>query len=204
MKSRILEKGAELFFRYGVKSVTMDSIASELGISKKTIYQHFPDKDTMVFDVVKTFIEQDNAKWDELNSLYSNVIEKMFKSFEMIKDMLTQMDPRLLFEIQKYFPNAYQLFEEHGEKCIQENLLADFKKGAQFGYFRDDIDFEFLARLRMAEVNLAFNPDFYPNNKLPLYETQLVMLDIFMRGILTEKGLTLYTSYQNNLNEWSA
>jgi hypothetical protein len=51
----------------------------------------------------------------------------------------------------------------------------------------------------MAEVNLAFNPDFYPNNKLPLFETQLVLLDIFMRGILTEKGLTLYTSYNNNL-----
>ena len=134
----------------------MDTIATDLGISKKTIYQHFPDKDTMVFDVVKTFIEQDNAKWDELNSLYSNVIEKMFKSFEMIKDMLTQMDPRLLFEIQKYFPNAYQLFVEHGEKCIQENLHADFKKGAQFGYFRNDIDFELLARLRMAEVNLVF------------------------------------------------
>lgn len=105
----------------------------------------------------------------------------------------------LTFEIQKYFPKAFQLFTEHGEKCIHENLIADFKKGAQFGYFRNDIDLELLARLRMAEVNLAFNPDFYPNNKLPLFETQLVMLDIFMRGILTEKGLTLYTSYQNNL-----
>jgi AcrR family transcriptional regulator len=198
MKSRILEKGAELFFRYGVKTITMDSIATELGISKKTIYQHFPDKDTMVFEVVKTFIEQDVAKWDELNRLYSNVIEKMFKSFEMMKDMLTQMNPRLLFEIQKYFPNAFQLFTAHGEKCIHEYLVADFKKGAQFGYFRKDIDFELLARLRMAEVNLAFDPGFYPNNKLSLFETQLVFIDIFMRGILTEKGLTLYTSYQNN------
>ena len=178
----------------------MDTIATDLGISKKTIYQHFPDKDTMVFDVVKSFIEQDNAKWEELDRLYSNVIEKIFKSFEMTKDLFTQMNPRLLYEIQKYFPNAYQLFADHGEKCIHENLIADFKKGAQFGFFRNDVDFEFLARLRMAEVNLAFNPDFYPNNKLPLYETQLVMLDIFMRGILTEKGLTLYTSYQNDLN----
>jgi AcrR family transcriptional regulator len=199
VKSRILDKGTELFFRYGVKTVTMDAIAHELGISKKTIYQHFPDKDSMVFEVVKTFTEQDLAKWDELDRLYSNVIEKIFKSFEMTKDLLTQMNPRLLYEIQKYFPKAYHLFSEHGEKCIHENLIADFKKGAQFGYFRNDIDFELLARLRMAEVNFAFNPDFYPNNKLPLYETQLVMLDIFMRGILTEKGLTLYTSYQNNL-----
>jgi len=204
MKSRILIKGTELYFRYGVKTVTMDAIANELGISKKTIYQHFPDKDTMVFDVVKAFIEQDNAKWDELDRLYSNVIEKIFKSFEMTKDLLTQMNPRLLYEIQKYFPNAYQLFVEHGEKCINENLIADFKKGAEFGFFRDDIDFELLARLRMAEVNFAFNPDFYPNNKLPLYETQLVMLDIFMRGIMTEKGLILYTSYKNNLPLWSS
>jgi AcrR family transcriptional regulator len=199
MKSRILEKGTQLFFRYGVKSVTMDAIAAELGISKKTIYQHFPDKESMVIEVVQTFIEQDSLKWDELDRLYSNVIEKMFKSFEMMKDMLTQMNPRLLFEIQKYFPNAYQHFTEHGEKCIYKNLIADFKKGAQFGYFRKDIDFELLARLRMAEVDLAFNPDFYPNNKLPLYETQLTLMDIFMRGILTEKGLTLYNSYQNNL-----
>jgi AcrR family transcriptional regulator len=199
MKSRILEKGTQLFFRYGVKSVTMDAIAAELGISKKTIYQHFPDKDSMVLEVVQAFIEQDSLKWDELDRMYSNVIEKMFKSFEMVKDMITQMNPRLLFEIQKYFPNAYQLFTEHGEKCIHKNLIADFKKGAQFGYFRKDIDFELLARLRMAEVNLAFDPDFYPTNKLSLYDTQLTLMDIFMRGILTEKGLTLYNSYQNNL-----
>ena len=204
MKSRILQKGTELFFRYGVKTVTMDAIASELGISKKTIYQHFPDKDSMVFEVVKSFIEQDVAKWNELDRLYSNVIEKMFKSFEMTKDLLAHMNPRILFEIQKYFPNAYQLFVDHGEKCIHLNLIADFKKGAQYGFFRNDIDFELLARLRMAEVNLAFNPDFFKNNKLSLYETQLVLLDIFMRGILTEKGLILYTSYQNNLPKWSA
>jgi hypothetical protein len=153
----------------------------------------------MVFEVVQNFIVQDSAKWDELDRLYSNVIEKMFKSFEMTKDLLTQMNPRLLFEIQKYFPNAFLLFTEHGEKCIHKNLIADFRKGAQFGYFRNDVDFELLARLRMAEVDLAFNPDFYPNNKLSLYETQIALMDIFMRGILTEKGLKLYNSYQNNL-----
>ncbi len=199
MKSRILHKGAELFFRYGVKTVTMDTIATDLGISKKTIYQHFPDKDSIVFEVVKNFISLDSHKWSELDRLYPNVIEKMFKSFEMMKEMLSQMNPRLLFEIEKYFPNAFQLFIEHREKCIHVNLKTDFKKGAQFGYFRDDIDFELLARLRMAEVDLAFNPDFYPSNSLSLYETQLVFIDIFMRGILTEKGLTLYKSYQNNL-----
>jgi AcrR family transcriptional regulator len=199
MKSRILEKGTQLFFRYGVKSVTMDAIAADLGISKKTIYQHFPDKDSMVLQVVEIFVQQDEVKWAELDKQFPNVIEKMFKSFEMMKEMLSQMDPRLLFEIEKYFPNAYKVFRDYNEKGIHAYLINDFKKGIQFGYFRRDIDVELLARLRMAEVGLAFKPDFYPNNKLSLYETQLTLMDIFMRGILTEKGLTLYNSYQNNL-----
>jgi AcrR family transcriptional regulator len=176
----------------------MDAIAAELGISKKTIYQHFADKDTMVLQVVEVFVQQDEVKWAELDKQFPNVIEKMFKSFEMMKEMLTQMDPRLLFEIEKYFPKAYKVFRDYNEKGIHAHLITDFKKGIQFGYFRRDIDVELLARLRMAEVGLAFNPDFYPNNKLSLFETQMVLMDIFMRGILTEKGLTLYNSYQNN------
>ncbi len=198
MKSRILEKGTQLFFRYGVKSVTMDAIAAELGISKKTIYQHFPDKDAMVLQVVDAFIEKDEVKWVELDKQYPNVIEKMFKSFEMVKEMLMQMNPRLLYEIEKYFPAAYARFREYNERGIHAHLVLDFKKGMQFGYFRKDIDVELLARLRMAEVGLVFNPDFYPENKLSLFETQMILMDIFMRGILTEKGLVLYNSYQNN------
>jgi len=198
MKSRILFKGTQLFFRYGVKSVTMDAIAAELGISKKTIYQHFPDKDSLVIQVLECFIAEDLKKWEELDAKYSNVIEKMFKSFEMLKDMLADMNPRILFEIQKYFPEAFQKFIQYKEEITIKKIQLDFTRGIEEGYFRSDIDVEFLARLRMAEVDLAFNPDFYPNNKLSLFETQLVFSDIFMRGIMTEKGLTLYNSYQTN------
>ncbi|MFM6947446.1 MAG: TetR/AcrR family transcriptional regulator [Aquirufa sp.] len=198
MKSRILCKGTQLFFRYGVKSVTMDAIAAELGISKKTIYQHFPDKDSMVLQVVESFIESDSKKWDELDLKYPNVIEKMYKSFDMLKDMLTDLNPRILYEIQKYFPLAFQKFVEYKEEITIKKIQADFTLGIKEGYFRSDIEVELLARLRMAEVDLAFNPDFFPNNKLSLFETQLVFSDIFMRGILTEKGLTLYNSYQTN------
>jgi AcrR family transcriptional regulator len=176
----------------------MDSIASELGISKKTIYQHFPDKDSMVLQVVECFIEEDLKKWEDLDAKYSNVIEKMFKSFEMLKEMLENMNPRLLYEIQKYFPDAFQKFIQYKEETTIKKIQLDFSRGIEEGYFRSDIDVELLARLRMAEVDLAFNPDFYPNNKLSLFETQLTFSDIFMRGILTEKGLKLYNSYQTN------
>jgi hypothetical protein len=129
----------------------------------------------MVLQVVDAFIEKDEVKWVELDKQYPNVIEKMFKSFEMVKEMLMQMNPRLLFEIEKYFPAAYARFREYNERGIHAHLVLDFKKGMQFGYFRKDIDVE-----------------------LSLFETQMILMDIFMRGILTEKGLVLYNSYQNN------
>lgn len=197
MKTRILEKGTQLFFRFGVKTVTMDSIASELGISKKTIYQYFQDKDSIVFDVVQRFLEEDKKKWDMLDAKYSNVIQKMFASMEVMKDMLKEMNPRILFEIQKYHPKAFALFQSYQDEHISKKISGDFTLGIQSGYFRADVDVMFLTKLRMAEIDLGFHPDFYPENKLSLYDTQRVLSDIFMRGILTETGLTFYNSYQN-------
>ncbi len=197
MKKRILEKGAQLFFRFGVKTVTMDSIAAELGISKKTIYQYFQDKDSIVFDVVERFLVEDKKKWDILDAKYPNVIEKMFASMEVMKDMLKEMNPRILFEIQKYYPKAFALFQSYQVNHISEKISGDFSLGIQSGYFRSDIDVMFLTKLRMAEIDLGFHPDFYPENKLSVFDTQRVLCDIFMRGILTEQGLALYNSYQN-------
>ncbi|TBH76491.1 TetR/AcrR family transcriptional regulator [Aquirufa nivalisilvae] len=198
MKCRILEKGAELYFRYGVRSVTMDTIATELGISKKTIYQHFPDKDAMVYQVLESFIQNDQCKWEDLNKSSKDVIHKTLLSLEIMKTTLSEMNPRLMFEVKKYFPKAYDLFTKYKEDCIMNSLKVDLKTGIEQGYFRPEIEIELIARLRMGEVDLSFDPNFYSHSKLSFFDTQQILLDHFMRGILTEKGLSLYLSYQNN------
>lgn len=201
MKIRILDRATKLFFRYGVKSVTMDTIASDLGISKKTIYLHYPDKDTLVNEVVNSFIEKDTCQWKELNQKYPDVIEKMFKSFEIMKEMLVELNPALMFEIQKYHPASFQIFEQHKKDVMYSYLVSDLKSGISDGYFRPELSVEMIAKLRMAEVHLIFDPEFFENSTKSVYDMQLDALDYFMRGIMTEKGLKVYNSYLNKTNK---
>ncbi len=195
MKIRILDGATKLFFRFGVKSITMDSIASDLGISKKTIYQHFPDKDTLVKDVVLAFVEKDTCQWKELDEKYSDVIEKMFQSFDIVKETLTEINPRLMFEVQKYHPEAFAIFKQYEESIMFSSLVNDLKKGVDLGYFRPELSIELIAKMRMAEIHLLFNPEFFETFKKSVYELHLEFLDYFMRGIMTPKGLTEYNKY---------
>lgn len=201
MKIRILEGATKLFFRYGVKSITMDSIASDLGISKKTIYQHYPDKDTLVNEVVLNFVEKDKCQWMELDHQYPDVIEKMFKSFEIMEEMLKELNPGLMFEIQKYHPASFQIFQQHKKDVMFAYLVKDLKTGIENGYFRSELSVEMIAHIRMAEVNMIFDPEFFENFKKSVFELQLEALDFFMHGIMTEKGLQVYNSYLNKTNK---
>lgn len=197
MKNRILEGATKLFFRYGVKTITMDSIASDLGISKKTIYQHFPDKDSLVKDVVITFLERDRCLWNDLDAKYSDVIEKMFHSYEMVKETLTEINPRLMFEIQKYHPEAFDIFDQYKKEVMLAYLIKDLNSGIKEGYFRPEIPVELIAKVRMAEIHMLFNPDFFESYKKSVYDMHLEFMDYFLRGIMTPKGLSIYNEYLN-------
>jgi TetR/AcrR family transcriptional regulator, cholesterol catabolism regulator len=195
IKDRIIAKAREQFFRYGVKSVTMDDIANELGISKKTIYQHFEDKDELVYQLMLAEMAQDKCDWEELGKTSENVIEKTVKSMDLLKQTLTEMNPSTLFDIKKYHPKTWILFQEHKEVFIFESIKADLLEGIEQGFFRHDIKVDILAKMRIEQVEVGFDPHLFPANKFSLIEVELTMLDHFIRGILTEKGLQVYQEY---------
>ncbi|MEA5459490.1 TetR/AcrR family transcriptional regulator [Arcicella sp. LKC2W] len=196
IKERIIAKAREHFFRYGIKSVTMDDIASELGISKKTIYQHFEDKDELVHQLMLLEIATDECEWDELNKISSNVVEKTMKAMDLCKDSFTEINPSAFFDIKKYHPRTWKLFQEHKEKFVLEMIKKDLVEGIGQGYFRADIKVDILARMRLEQVEMGFDPHIFPPNKFTVVDVQITLLDHFMRGMLTEKGLEIYQHYQ--------
>ncbi len=196
IKERIIAKAREQFFRYGIKSVTMDDIASELGISKKTIYQHFEDKDELVYQLMLSEIATDECQWDELNKGASNVVEKTMKSMDLCKDSFTEINPSAFFDIKKYHPRTWKLFQEHKEKFVLEMIKKDLVEGIDQGFFRADIKVDILARMRLEQVEMGFDPQIFPPNKFKIVDIQLTLLDHFMRGMLTEEGLEIYQQYQ--------
>jgi TetR/AcrR family transcriptional regulator, cholesterol catabolism regulator len=196
IKERIIAKAREQFFRYGVKSVTMDDIAGELGISKKTIYQHFEDKDAIVHQLMLTEMDQDKCDWDILNESSKNVIEKTVKSMDIFKQAFTEINPSTFFDIKKYHPKTWALFQEHKQNFILGAIRQDLLEGIEQGFFRPDIKVDILAKMRMEQIELGFDPQMFPPNKFSIIEVELTMLDHFIRGVLTEKGLEVYQAYQ--------
>jgi AcrR family transcriptional regulator len=198
VKERILEKSQEMFFRYGIKTVTMDDIARELGISKKTIYLHFSDKDAIVNEVVKAHFEEERHDSEKMQAEAPDPIAEVVMGSEMMRQMLTGMNPSMFLDLKRYYPAAWQLFIEFKNGFILDLIRKNLIKGIKTGLYRTDLNVEVLARLRNEEVEMGFDPQIFPNNKFNILETQLALLDHFLRGIMTAEGLKLYEKYLKN------
>ena len=109
MRERILEKTEALMFRYGMKSVTMDDIAREVGISKKTIYQHYEDKDAIVLAMVSAHFEEERCVAIKQQAEAKDPIQEVVWASEMMRQQLSEMNPTALYDMKKYYPKAWDL-----------------------------------------------------------------------------------------------
>lgn len=191
VEERILVKGVELFFTKGVKSVTMDDIAHSLGVSKKTIYQHYTDKKMLVNAVTEFALSKEICKEEEYSKLASNPIEEIILATKQMREMFSNISPTLLYDLQKYYPSAFKHYLSH-KKDFKEVVLRNMRQGVDQGYYRKDIHVEVLATLRIESVDLAFDNTVFPANRFNLLDVQLAFIDHFLRGIMTEKGLRVY------------
>jgi AcrR family transcriptional regulator len=196
MEQRIVEKAQELFFRYGLKSVTMDDIASNLGASKKTIYQYFKDKDHLVDAVVQREIEQDMHECTSIACSCDNAVQEVFRGFDMMQEMLTTMNPAIIFEMQKYHPEAYKKMNAHKNKFFVNIMKENLKKGIEEGNYRENLNIEVIARYRIESIFLGFNPDVFMQGKYTLLQVEMELMEHFLFGICTTKGQKLIQKYK--------
>lgn len=195
-KDRIVEIATEQFFRFGVRAVTMEDIARQGGISKKTIYQEFADKKDLVKVAFEVLLEEDRAKMNFILESEDGVIEHLVKTSKMVRERLLNLNPMIILEVQKYFPEAWKMFEAFKEQVIMGDLINVIEKGKKLGYFRPEIDSHILAKVRVNQITSAFDPANFSRSDFNLAEEQTVMLDLFLHGIFTEKGRKAYTMQQ--------
>jgi TetR/AcrR family transcriptional regulator, cholesterol catabolism regulator len=191
IKERILNAAESLFLRLGVKSVTMDDIAHELGISKKTIYLHFSDKNEIVNAVVEYTLKREKKESERIYSLSENPIDEIVISTQMMCKMFENINPVLFYDLKKYHPEAWGRYVNFKSEFL-EIVIRNLKEGIERGYYRHDIDPDILAKLRVESVDLAFNMDLFPPSIYNTLKIQVTFVDHFLRGILTSKGLEIY------------
>ena len=167
-KERILLKAHELFNRYGIRSVSMDDIAAQLGMSKKTLYQYYADKDELVNAVFSGIMDHNKKECTGCRSNGENAIHEVFLSFDMLEGMLSEMNPSILFDMQKYHPSAFRKFEDYRNNFLYGLIRENIERGIKEELYRSDVDVEILTRYRLFSIMISFDSDVFPANKTKL------------------------------------
>ena len=186
--TRILDFAESLFMQRGIRAVSMDEIAVGLGMSKKTLYQYFPDKDELVDAVVAAHLARMQADARQWREQAQDAVHEMFITMEQIQLHLSNMNPILLHDMQKFHPRAYQRFRAHKDVFLFELLRANMQWGITEGLYRSDLDIDVLCRYRLASMMLAFNTELFSPQQFNLGKLSQNLLQHFVFGLATEKG----------------
>ncbi|GGD82473.1 TetR/AcrR family transcriptional regulator [Planktosalinus lacus] len=188
MREKILEIASELFLNLGFKSVTMDDIANEMGISKKTIYQHFENKTKLVeatTDYVFHFVCEGI---DCIRAENNNPIAELFQINTFIKQMLKNEKASPQHQLQKYYPEIYKKLDENKFLNIHECVISNLRKGIEMGLYRESIKPEIIGRFYFLGATGIKNQDLFPLDNYTPNELMELFLEYHLRGIVTSKG----------------
>lgn len=184
LKERIVNVASQSFMTHGIKSVKMDEIAASLGISKRTLYEVFPDKETLLEACIRRKYEENDEFVCGVLATTDNVMEVVLRLFQWSIEKFHATN-RVFFEEIKKYPKAYQLMSSRHNQDSEETVKF-FKEGVRQGFFRDDVNFAIAGVLVRTQVNLLIDSDLC--DKYPFIEVYESIMFTFLRGISTEKG----------------
>jgi AcrR family transcriptional regulator len=198
MQKEIIEKAAEMFISLGFKSVTMDDIANEMGISKKTIYQHFDNKDTLVHECTMYMYETISHGIDCICNQDLNPIEELYAIKEFILHQLKDEKTSPVYQLQKYYKKTYEDLHQKEFCKMQECIVENLERGIKLGLYRETLNQEFISRIYYAGVHAIkeqdlFKPELFTNRQL-----EDLFLEYHLRGIVTEKGRNILENIITN------
>lgn len=200
---RIRDKARDLFMQYGIRTVSMDDIANAMGMSKKTLYQWYADKEDLVFEVMKGQIEWSESACDSFRSVSTNAIEELFRTMEMVEEMFANMNPSVLIDMQKYHPKAFELFTRHKHTYIYNVIRENLEWGIKEELYRTDIDVEIITNYRLACMLLPFDPSFMGKQKFSIAAIEQQITEHYLFGIATLKGHKLILKYKEKRHKSS-
>ncbi len=201
-KEKILAGAEALFMKYGFKSITMDDIARELGISKKTLYQFFEDKNDLVNQAIENHIQCDKQNCGKLLDGHFDPIEFLFEISKSITTNHRKVNVAVLFDLKKYFKPAWDKLENFKSDFINSQMLHNINKGKELGLYREDVNTELAAKLYVHSVEFMMRPDLYQEISTDFQFIHQEIIKYHLRAICTDKGLKklnkIIENQQNN------
>jgi AcrR family transcriptional regulator len=193
----IIEKARELFMKYGIKSVSMDDISHQLGISKKTLYQYFKDKADLVYKVVTTFSCEHDKRMSSILESEMNAIELLLLVSKHTLEMLRSLHPPLLFDLRKYYPELTKELIISKKSDVFNKVKSNLLKGIEEGFYRDDLNPDIIASLYIKRLDDVFFENEAYAKDFPQHEVFKQLFIYHLRGIVSSKGLKYLETKMN-------
>ncbi|GAB4161630.1 MAG: TetR/AcrR family transcriptional regulator [Winogradskyella sp.] len=195
MREKIIHKASELFLSLGFKSVTMDDIANELGISKKTIYVHFPNKTKLVEATTLHVFETISCGIDHICGLQKNPIEEIFEIKRFVMDHLKDEKSSPQYQLQKYYPRIFSSLKAKQFEIMQGCVVENLNRGIAMGLYRSNLDINFISRIYFNCMVILKDQELFPLKNFSMNNLMENYLEYHLRGICTSKGIDHLSHY---------
>jgi TetR/AcrR family transcriptional regulator, cholesterol catabolism regulator len=196
----IVEKVSRLYQRYGIKSVTMDDVAKHLGISKKTLYEYFSDKEDLVRQVVY-------HSHDKMEALFSgirqnlNPIEELLEVYRLIRFMFRDYNPSMEYDIRKYYPDLYNRIKETRRNRMFETVYRNLAKGKSEGLYRREMNSRIIAKLHVLRVEGMFENELFTVEEITSLKVFHEIFYYHVFGILSPKGVKYFSAISKKVRD---
>lgn len=189
MKEEIVKRALNDFMQYGFKTFTMDDLASKMGISKKTLYEHFPSKNDLVEAVLDYALDMSCKNVDAFVQGDGSVIENVYRNQEKVKEIFNINSDRPIWELQKYYSKTYERMEIEFAKSDARFIYKLLEKGWKEGLFREDINVNFYKTFYSSVQRLRSVANTFPEREFPFWDTIYTLIEYFFRILVNEKGM---------------
>jgi TetR/AcrR family transcriptional regulator, cholesterol catabolism regulator len=188
---KVINTAWGMFRKFGVRSVSMDDVAREMSISKKTLYQCFRDKNELIVKTLDMDLELIESKVNVILDEEINPVKQVIKIAQFVSDYLKEINPSMLYDLQKYHPEIHKQFMEYRQNTFIEKVKNNLKIGIEQGYYRADLNLNYTANLYLCLMDqgpqILINLD---NNTDQDYSKMYIhIVQYHLHAICTPKGL---------------
>ena len=188
LRERIILNAFEKFGKYGIRRVTMDQIAHESGISKRTLYETFRDKHELIRDGIKYHSVIKHAEANETIRTSRNVIEAIYILVKSGEEMKQKLNPLFFEDIRKYYPEVHANISSQAKSRDYSLIRTLIKKGIDDGLFDEDLNVELVNHFFHEVMNILMNEEHFPKEQYSHEEILRNIVMPYLSGISTKKG----------------
>ena len=193
----LLSKSGELFKKYGIKNLTMDDVARELGMSKKTIYVFVEDKNELVKLSMESYLQEERNQLEEILKTSKDSIDEMIQMISYFIHQVKEFNPSALNDLQKYYPETWDIYNEYRFHFMLGMVTKNLENGVEQGVYRKDLNADIISKIYIAGIDILINQQLFPSKKYVFLDTYKEYLKYHLSGIVSVKGLKVLE--QHNL-----